>query len=360
MLETLDRGIAALYSAAASEEPWIDAAGHLSRVVKAAGGTIVVYNRTNARKWVMCESTIGPEFRDQYFSGFIDDSPTHGLLRRSPVGTIANVDDLLSEASFRDTRMYRGFLKPFGLGRIMSAHVSKNDDEMVAAAFYRSASQAPFDNADMTAFRMLMKHIDKAVRLGKQMAASTSFNDLSLAALDQTGTGILFVDRSARVVGKNALGDMLLRSRAFTVHNDTVRGGSLSETAALHRAIVGVIIDELSIGKTIAITKPDGTVMLVQVIAAPGNGERMAALVIRDPSHKRSSPWATIKEIYGLTPTELKVAQAMAELDMSQERIAETLGISFNTLKTHRLRIYNKLGIETQVALVRIANEYEV
>jgi DNA-binding CsgD family transcriptional regulator len=359
MLNTLDRGVAALYAAAAAEEAWTTAAGHLSDFVKAAGGTLVVYNRTDARQWQMCESTIGPEFRDLYFSGFVDDSPTHGLLRRSPVGTIANVDDLLPEAQFRDTRMYRDFLRPFGLGRIMSAHVARSEDEMIAAAFYRTASQNPFDQTDMAAFTMLMQHVGRAVRMGKMMAASSTFQDLSLAALDQTGTGILFVDRSARVVGKNAIGDMLLRTRAFAVQNDMVRCGSLSETAALHRAIVSVVLDNLNIGKTVAVTKPDGTAMLVQVIAAPSDGGRMAALVIRDPSHKRSSPWATIKEIYGLTPTELKVAQAMVELDMSQERIAETLGMAYTTLKTHRLRIYQKIGIDTQVALVRLAKEYE-
>ncbi|MFD2263411.1 hypothetical protein ACFSM5_10970 [Lacibacterium aquatile] len=192
MLDTLDRGVAALYAAAGQEEAWTVAAAQLADALKSAGGTLLVYNRANARKWVMCESTIGPEFRDQYFSDFVDDSPTHGLLRRSPVGTIANVDDLLPEANFRDTRMYRGFLKPFGLGRIMSAHVARSDDEMIAAAFYRSASQAPFSSTDMTAFRMLAPHIGRAIRLGNQMAASSAFNKLSLAALDQNGTAIIF------------------------------------------------------------------------------------------------------------------------------------------------------------------------
>ncbi|MFD2263468.1 helix-turn-helix transcriptional regulator [Lacibacterium aquatile] len=170
------------------------------------------------------------------------------------------------------------------------------------------------------------------------------------------------MDRSARVIGTNALGDQLLRSRAFALspHDNMVRAAKLSETAALHKAIVSVIIDELSIGQTIAISKPDGQPMMVQVSAASGEGERIASLVIRDTNHKRSSPWPTIRQIYGLTPTELKVAQAMAELDMSQERIAETLGMSFGTLKTHRQRIYNKLGVESQVALVKIAREYEI
>jgi DNA-binding NarL/FixJ family response regulator len=40
-------------------------------------------------------------------------------------------------------------------------------------------------------------------------------------------------------------------------------------------------------------------------------------------------------------------------------RIAETLGITLRTVKTHVTNIYNKLGIENRIQLINLFNIYE-
>jgi DNA-binding CsgD family transcriptional regulator len=367
MLEKVEKGIAALYGAVVRQASWTDAASKLSEAIGAAGGTLLVYSAKDARRWQMCESTIGPEFRDQYFSDFVDDSPTHALLRRSPVMTIASADDLLSEGEFRDTRMYRQFLKPFGLGRIMSAHIAKSADEMIAAAFYRTSSQPSFENSDKTAFTLFMSHIERAVRIEGMVSASSALNELSLSALDQTNTGIIFVDKAGRLISTNATGDHLLRSKALTVMDGHVKAARTMDTAALHRAIrtaSGDWKDAQDAKPTVTVCKPDGSPMLIQVLPAQnwvgeiGSNLPVAALVIRDPSLKRSSPWENLQRLFGLTPTELKIIQALAEIDLPQKEVAAKLGMAFNTLKGHRLRAYDKLGVDSHASLVRLVNEY--
>ncbi|WP_341367351.1 DUF4440 domain-containing protein [Yoonia sp. BS5-3] len=58
-------------------------------------------------------------------------------------------------------------------------------------------------------------------------------------------------------------------------------------------------------------------------------------------------------EVFGLSKTQEKLAhQVIAGCDLSQA--AHALGISPNTAKTHLQRIYDKTGVRTQAALVRI------
>lgn len=56
---------------------------------------------------------------------------------------------------------------------------------------------------------------------------------------------------------------------------------------------------------------------------------------------------------FGLSPVQLNVAKLVAE-GRSLTQIAEQLGITANTARTHLDRIFNKTGVRTQTALVRM------
>ncbi len=56
---------------------------------------------------------------------------------------------------------------------------------------------------------------------------------------------------------------------------------------------------------------------------------------------------------YDLTPAELKVAGAILR-GHSGLSAADSLGVSYNTVKTHLKRIYAKTGTNSQAALIRL------
>ena len=56
---------------------------------------------------------------------------------------------------------------------------------------------------------------------------------------------------------------------------------------------------------------------------------------------------------FGLSPVQLDVAKLIAE-GRSLTQIAEQLGITANTARTHLDRIFDKTGVRTQPALVRM------
>lgn len=60
-----------------------------------------------------------------------------------------------------------------------------------------------------------------------------------------------------------------------------------------------------------------------------------------------------VKEMYRLTNSEMEIAVMLAQ-GLRPAEICQMKGISPNTLKTHRRRLFDKLGVETQTQLARL------
>jgi DNA-binding CsgD family transcriptional regulator len=65
-----------------------------------------------------------------------------------------------------------------------------------------------------------------------------------------------------------------------------------------------------------------------------------------------SAPEA-IARAFGLTPTELRVLLALVEVGAAPA-VAEALGVSTETVKTHLGRLYQKIGVGRQADLVKV------
>ena len=60
-----------------------------------------------------------------------------------------------------------------------------------------------------------------------------------------------------------------------------------------------------------------------------------------------------------LTPRELEVALLLNQ-GLRQESIAKHLSLSAKTVKTHKARLFDKLGIHDNIALARLASQYGI
>lgn len=62
---------------------------------------------------------------------------------------------------------------------------------------------------------------------------------------------------------------------------------------------------------------------------------------------------AAMRELFGLTPGEARIAAALGEGQSLQE-ITRRFGISYHTVRTHVRQIFAKTGVRRQAALVRL------
>ena len=77
------------------------------------------------------------------------------------------------------------------------------------------------------------------------------------------------------------------------------------------------------------------------------------ALFVRKASIDIPSPLETVSKLYKLSPSELRVLQAAVEVG-GVRAIAEALGISQATVKTHLHHVFQKTGTSRQADLVKL------
>lgn len=101
-----------------------------------------------------------------------------------------------------------------------------------------------------------------------------------------------------------------------------------------------------------------------------GTDRDLKVTFVRLPEHERRQPWALVlQEVQHaqgvpvprewhrtLTPQELKVVEWMLQ-GVDNQSLAEQLGLSVNTVKTHLKNIYDKLAVPGRAKLILAAQE---
>jgi DNA-binding CsgD family transcriptional regulator len=78
-----------------------------------------------------------------------------------------------------------------------------------------------------------------------------------------------------------------------------------------------------------------------------------AVVFIGDPERKVEGVGSMLRTLYGLTPAEAAVANLLLE-GLRTDQLADRLGITLLTARTHVKRVLSKVDARTQADLVRI------
>jgi DNA-binding CsgD family transcriptional regulator len=190
---------------------------------------------------------------------------------------------------------------------------------------------------------------------------TTAFAD----ALNGLAASVFLVDHNARPVFINASGQAMLDEGKILRQKDGVltavdpsTGTTLSDTIASARggdAAVGVN------GIAVPLYSPPGDPWLAHVLPLT-SGARLhaglthsaaAALFVHKASLESPSSMETMSKLYKLTPGELRVLAGVGVVG-GIPAVAEIVGISEATVKTHLQRLFAKTGTNRQIDLVKL------
>ncbi len=97
-------------------------------------------------------------------------------------------------------------------------------------------------------------------------------------------------------------------------------------------------------------------VVIIVFMAVGGDFNLSEAAQSKVPAAEtEADPLLSLRERFGLTPSELKVLRELVTTDDKQEAIAGRLRISVSTVRHHITSIYKKTGVQTRTALCRLA-----
>jgi DNA-binding CsgD family transcriptional regulator len=177
-------------------------------------------------------------------------------------------------------------------------------------------------------------------------------------AFDRLDVGVLLLDSSGRSFYRNA------RAARYFAEND---GLSLDETGRpraatlfAHRRLTDAILvacrtfrDPGADAVVPVSRRSTGRPWSIRV-ASLGDGSGSVALFIRDPADAAKGDAAECAKLFGLSEAEARVLARLVT-GLSVAAVAESLGVSPNTVKTQLRSIFRKTGTTKQSDLVRLA-----
>jgi DNA-binding CsgD family transcriptional regulator len=262
---------------------------------------------------------------------------------------------------------YERFAKPLGLVDQIVLVLEFNPTMVATFALGRHESMPPIDDRQIETVRSLAPHLRRAVLISK-LLESRSLASASLeATLDALGSAVLLVDAGARIVHANDQADSMLQkgdpitslNGRLTIPRELVKG-QFEETVAV--AASGE--EGMRQGAGLPVRNLDGSGMVVHVLPLGRRSFRpsasaVAAVFVSPPSSELNLPLEAMRVLYDLRPAEVRVLELIAA-GANGNGVAEALGISRNTAKTHTLRLFDKLGVHSRAELILLARKMSV
>jgi DNA-binding CsgD family transcriptional regulator len=228
----------------------------------------------------------------------------------------------------------------------------------------RPRDAAAFGQGDVERCRLMLPHLQHAVRMYRRMAALEIERDVAFHALDQLPWGVMFVDKHRKRLTTNRHAqELLIAGDGLTARDNTLRAELADETARLER-LLSDALDRSGRGGasgTLSITRPSGAPPLnVVVVPLHIKTERfaeqgpIAAIFVTDPDMPlHSGNQQQLRDLYSLTAGEARFAAWLLQ-GKSVEEAAAAMGITINTARAYLKRIYQKTGVRRQPELMRL------
>jgi DNA-binding NarL/FixJ family response regulator len=357
--------IAAVYDAALDPALWPSALGQACGYV--GGGASLIFWTDYALKTGTRFLSWGddPEWTRLYFEKYIPYNPMIPAQYFSEVEEVKTAHDLTPYQELVQTKFYKEWMAPQGYVDNIYCNLDKSATSYAAFAIGRTTREGPADEEARRRMRLLVPHVRRAVLIGKVIdlhrleAASLS------AVLDSLSAAMLLVDAGARIVHVNAAGRIMLdQGDVVRDVNGIVLAREAAATQTLHEVFAASGQGDPAVGtKGIAVQLRalDGESWLAHVMPLTSGARQQASLAlaatavvfVRRASLDTPSAIESVAKLHKLTASELRVLQAVVDIG-GVPAVAEALGISEATVKTHLQHLFAKTGTRRQIDLVKL------
>lgn len=229
---------------------------------------------------------------------------------------------------------------------------------------FNSRRAGAFGQAARGALLELLPHLQRALTRSMARLRHERETMIYRAAFDGFALGALTLDGAGRILEINPVGRRILeRCEGLVIRNRTLLPARAEQRAALQRALraaaalapeTGTLVDalrlEFSGGQRLR--------LLVYALPRPQWYEAAptpAAAVYFDaaPTADLSMPVAATARLFGLTPSEARLAILLAR-GFTLAEAGQALGITDGTVRAGMKRLFEKTGVNRQVDLVRL------
>jgi len=359
--------IAALYDAALDDRLWPDALRQLTEVTASQASTFWILERGSPSLLHPAFITINFDQKavTEYLGGMAPLDPTVRYLLAHPDDSIVH-DGMLGSGRDEETRRYMDWHERSVETRFrLVGQCNLAVGLQAGVALHRAREAGRYDVAEIERFRLLHRHLRRALTVGAKVGSLASLQRLGEDLLGRSTAAIFLLDATRRVVFMNPVAEVLQAGEDGL----RVAADGLHLTATLEEEQLQALIRQAMIspqrgasprggvmrGSRMSGKRPYGiwVVALAQVPAALTLFRPAVLVLISDPERPLCPPARHLRTLFEMTEAEARLAVSLASGEPLR-RAAEELGITYGTARSRLTQVFEKTGTRSQSELLRV------
>lgn len=278
-------------------------------------------------------------------------------------GQIVNGSKFYPDERLPRTEWHCDWLRPLDLFYTLAAVVEKRSHRSFNVTAVRSKRCGPYTVDEEQRLRSLVPHLQTAFALHRRLHRAEALAQASVSVLESLPMGVVLLGEGACLLHANgrartfAKDSGLLRLSEHDGLHATAHADDLRLQAALRAAVATGSGVQLDAGTGMRLHGLAGTELHVMVAPLPRWSEPFgehacAAVFISNPAATLQSLEDVLRSLYGLTPAEARLAQALVN-GLSLQEYADQNALSIHTVRSHFRAIAGKTGVTRQTDFVR-------
>ena len=356
-----------IYEAALEPDLWTTVMDSFADAVGGQGNFLSRLNMETGAGSVLT-SRLDPTYVPFYFEHFAQRNPLSNVddayaYMRDWKPRILTDEDWMPKEGLLRSEYYNDFMRPQAVHSCLMIRLAARGMDIHVFNINRCEAQGQFDRPAIELAGRLHPHLLRAFDIGSRFAEARGFSQDLAHGLDRLGHGVFVVGEGGRIRHANPAGERLLAEADGLSSVAGQLTATRPDTARRLQVLIGAALTPdaaLRSGGSMAVPTPARRLPLSLSIA-PLRSERIAVfeaapsaiVFVADVESTAAAPEEKLRVLFGLTPAEARVAQALFD-GQSPREAAAGLNLSFNTVRVHLTRIFDKTGVNRQAELVRL------
>ena len=301
------------------------------------------------------------EVAQEYVEHYIHREPRSQFLMCARQGRVATDLDFVSADFMRTSDYYADFLARGNMRHCVAAVPIQTRDKAAYFGFHLPRDAGPPDASLMRLIVHIQPHLNRAIHSQFHLIDAQLHGAMYSEAFDRLNIGIVIVGNAQKILVANKLAEAMLREgTVLGTCNRCLAATRGEEAGTLSAMIAGTISgDRRAGGSTLLHGTGAAPVSVTVTPTASEFRERTGAaaivFLVRCDDLRARDLSAALRDLYGLTRTEARIASLLAN-GRSIREIGDELELAYETVRSVVKSVFAKTGVRRQGELVARVN----